>query len=100
MRAAAAGHFAPRDFGGALLPTLVAEGAHLGAFQGPMVHWEEARRLTLRESARAAGLDDHWVFVGTQAEALAIVGHCVPRHLAAALGLAIRAALEEEDLGE
>ncbi|KAI0487020.1 S-adenosyl-L-methionine-dependent methyltransferase [Xylaria cf. heliscus] len=59
---------------------------------GQMNHWEQNRPTTVMEARRAQGFPDHEVLVGSRAEQYKIIGNSVSRHVALALGLAIREA--------
>ncbi|KAI0454673.1 S-adenosyl-L-methionine-dependent methyltransferase [Xylaria acuta] len=59
---------------------------------GQMNHWEENRPTTVMEARRAQGFPDHEVLVGSRAEQYKVIGNSVSRHVALALGLAIREA--------
>ncbi|KAH8156197.1 hypothetical protein CIB48_g12052 [Xylaria polymorpha] len=59
---------------------------------GEMNHWEQNRPTTVMEARRAQGFPDHEVLVGSRAEQYKVIGNSVSRHVALALGLAIREA--------
>ncbi|KAI1757651.1 S-adenosyl-L-methionine-dependent methyltransferase [Xylaria castorea] len=59
---------------------------------GEMTHWEQNRPITVMEARRAQGFPDHEVLVGSRAEQYKVIGNSVSRHVALALGLAIREA--------
>lgn len=64
---------------------------HWGAF----IHYEQDRSLTVREAARIQSFPDHFVFSGNTAEQFAQVGNAVPPLLAQAVGISLKAVLEE-----
>ncbi|KAI8947498.1 S-adenosyl-L-methionine-dependent methyltransferase [Xylaria longipes] len=59
---------------------------------GQVNHWEQNRPTTVMEARRAQGFPDHEVLVGSRAEQYKVIGNSVSRHVALALGLAIREA--------
>ena len=72
-------------------------GNHLAGFHPP-IHYDEPRQLTVREAARLQGFPDSWVFSGAKTVQGRQVGNAVPPPLAYAIGLAIRGALERNDV--
>ncbi|TRX90624.1 hypothetical protein FHL15_008399 [Xylaria flabelliformis] len=70
---------------------------------GQVNHWEQNRPMTVMEARRAQGFPDHEVLVGSRADQYRVIGNSVSRHVALALGLAIREAwlgtLWDEDVG-
>lgn len=65
---------------------------HWGAY----FHYEQDRSLTVREAARCQSFPDHYIFYGSQQEQFAQVGNAVPPMLAKAVGVALKAVLDEE----
>lgn len=61
------------------------------------LHWEQPRPLTIMEVRRAQGFPDDEVIIGSPLEQWKIIGNSVPRNLALALGMEIRAALLKTD---
>ena len=67
------------------------------AGSGRFFHYEQPRTLTIREAARLQGFPDDFVFYGTLAEQMQLVGNAVPlplgeavaRHIATELGPAL-----------
>lgn len=55
-------------------------------------HWQQPRPLSVLEVRRAQGFLDHEVITGKPAQQWHVVGNSVARHVALALGLAIREA--------
>ena len=66
---------------------------HWGAY----FHYEQDRSLTVREAARCQSFPDHYIFYGSQQEQFAQVGNAVPPMLAKAVGVALKAVLDEEE---
>ena len=58
------------------------------------VHPTEDRPLTIRECARLQTFPDEFVFVGTQAEKVQMIGNAVPLRLAQSIALTMKADLE------
>jgi len=56
------------------------------AGSGRFLHYEEPRTLTIREGARLQGFHDDFVFAGSLADRMQLVGNAVPLPLAEALG--------------
>ena len=65
---------------------------HWGAY----FHYAQDRSLTVREAARCQSFPDHSIFHGSQQEQFAQVGNAVPPMLAKAVGVTLKAVLEEE----
>ncbi len=63
------------------------------AGSGRFLHYEQPRTLTIREAARLQGFPDDFVFYGTLAEQMQLVGNAVPLPLGEALGRHISAEL-------
>ena len=63
-------------------PAYTVVGGHLAS----PVHYDEPRRLTVRELARLQDFPDWFVFEGTKSDQYATVGECVPVGFARALG--------------
>lgn len=66
---------------------------HWGAY----FHYGQDRSLTVREAARCQSFPDHYIFYGSQQEQFAQVGNAVPPMLAKAVGVALKAVLDEEE---
>lgn len=66
---------------------------HWGAY----FHYDQDRSFTVREAARLQSFPDHYIFTGTQAEQYAQVGNAVPPMLAKAVGLSLKAILDEQE---
>ena len=66
---------------------------HWGAY----FHYAQDRSLTVREAARCQSFPDHYIFYGSQQEQFAQVGNAVPPMLAKAVGIALKAVLDEEE---
>lgn len=60
------------------------------AGSGRFFHYEEPRTLTIREGARLQGFSDDFVFHGTLADQMQLVGNAVPLPLAEAIGRHIK----------
>ena len=70
-------------------------------FQGRVLHPEENRIISVRESARAQGFPDWAEFYGGIMDKYRQIGNAVPPPLAKAIGLSILCAqVESEDLNE
>jgi len=63
--------------------------------RGKFAHPFEDRNMSLREGARLQTFPDDFRFLGTQEEIAALIGNAVPPRLAAAVGGAIKAALDD-----
>ncbi len=63
------------------------------AGSGRFFHYREPRTLTIREAARLQGFRDDFIFEGTLADQMQLVGNAVPLPLATALGLHIASEL-------
>lgn len=66
---------------------------HWGAY----FHYSQDRSFTVREAARIQSFPDHFIFLGTQVQQFAQVGNAVPPLLAEAVGISLKAILEEEN---
>lgn len=60
------------------------------AGSGRFFHYEKPRTLTIREAARLQGFSDDFVFHGTLADQMQLVGNAVPLPLAEAIGRHIK----------
>lgn len=75
-----------------LFPTITTKCSLTDSKIGRINHWDECRPLSIMEVRRAQGFLDHEVVMGRSATQWRIVGNSVDRHVALALGLAIREA--------
>ncbi|KAK6842783.1 DNA (cytosine-5)-methyltransferase PliMCI [Apiospora arundinis] len=75
-----------------LFPTVTTKCALTDSKIGRINHWDETRPLSIMEIRRAQGFLDHEVVLGKPNRQWHIVGNSVDRHVALALGLAIREA--------
>ena len=62
------------------------------------IHYRHHRVITIREAARIQGFPDGFLFEGSKAEQMLMVGNAVPPPLAKAVGLAVRNALTGQNL--
>ncbi|KAK7924404.1 DNA methyltransferase Dim-2 [Apiospora marii] len=75
-----------------LFPTITTKCSLTDSKIGRINHWDECRPLSVMEVRRAQGFLDHEVVMGRPTTQWRIVGNSVDRHVALALGLAIREA--------
>lgn len=75
-----------------LVGTIPTKCAPTDARIGRINHWEQNRPISILEARRAQGFPDHEVLVGSPSDQYRIIGNSVSRHVALALGLAIREA--------
>ncbi|KAK7969994.1 DNA methyltransferase Dim-2 [Apiospora saccharicola] len=75
-----------------LFPTITTKCSLTDSKIGRINHWDESRPLSIMEARRAQGFLDHEVIMGRLGTQWHIVGNSVDRHVALALGLAIREA--------
>ncbi|KAK8050275.1 hypothetical protein PG994_012005 [Apiospora phragmitis] len=75
-----------------LFPTITTKCSMTDSKIGRINHWDESRPLSVMEARRAQGFLDHEVVLGKPSTQWHIVGNSVDRHVALALGLAIREA--------
>lgn len=75
-----------------VFPTITTACGVSDARVGRINHWHQPRPITILEARRAQGFPDHEVLVGSPQQQYKLVGNSVSRHVALALGLAIREA--------
>jgi DNA (cytosine-5)-methyltransferase 1 len=76
-----------------LVPTITTGLSIQDSRNGATVHWSQDSPITILFARRTQGYLDHEPIIGTLAEQYKIVGNGVDRHVAFALGLAIRKAI-------
>lgn len=62
---------------------------------GEILHWIEPRTISIQEARRAQGIPDHEIIIGSLLEQWRIIGNAVDRHVARALGIALRHVLDK-----
>lgn len=76
-----------------LVPTITTSLSIQDSRNGASTHWSQDRPITILDARRAQGLPDYEPIIGNLAAQYKIIGNGVDRHVAFALGLAIRDAV-------
>lgn len=75
-------------------PTITTNMSPNDAYCGHVLHWKEARMITIMEARRAQGFPDNEILIGTMDEQFRIVGNAVDRSVSLAIGLSMRKAMD------